>query len=189
MDLVMDSPLALKRATFAPTHHFTPDKHLLFLKGVKRASETGVQFIYSDLRDLTRAYVFSPSTGAISVPNETLTPIITEEPMTIQPRPNKQSRDRIQFVLKSNHLARKAYKALLEECFGIAPGSFDPQKELVIVCRPSQFARFVVLRHSKYSEANDMSGLDMKLLSPNAPSNMIDCSENPNTAIGEPMVA
>lgn len=114
---------------------------------------------------------------------------IEEKPMQEEPvaqsRPGKMSGDRIHFTIPARLLSRKSYVELLRECFGISHGSFNRTCDLNIVCRPSQFARFVVLRHTKHKETNDLACLNMKLVSPAPPANTIDCSRNPNTARGE----
>lgn len=100
-------------------------------------------------------------------------------------KPGKMSGDRVHFTLKDRHLRRDAYRCLLEEVFGINPGQYRIDRDLKVICRPSQFARFIILRHSKYSESNDMAGLDMQLVSPPKPENVIDCSRNPNRVGGD----
>ncbi|MDX5412817.1 MAG: hypothetical protein LPK02_07195 [Rhodobacterales bacterium] len=100
-------------------------------------------------------------------------------------RPGKMSGDRVHFTLKDRHLRREAYQLLLEEVFGIKPGTYDPIRDLKIICRPSQFARFIILRFNKYGEQNDMAGLDMKLVAPPKAENVIDCSRNPNRVEGD----
>jgi len=100
-------------------------------------------------------------------------------------RPGKMSQDRVHFSIPARDLEKKNYKAVIEETLGIAKGSYDTYKDLKIICRPSQFARFVILRHVKYGEANNMAGLNMKLVKPEQPQDIIDCSRNPNTAVGE----
>ena len=87
-------------------------------------------------------------------------------------------------TIPARYLTRKSYIALLRECFGIYEGAFDKSRDLNVICRPSQFARFIVLRHTKHGEENNMAGLNMKLVSPAPPPNTIDCSRNANTAIG-----
>lgn len=101
-------------------------------------------------------------------------------------RPSKMSNDRIHFSIPARNLIKKSYIALLSECFGIQKGEFGECEDLKVICRPSQFARFVVLRHTKYAESNSMSDLNMKLVTPAAvkPQNLIDCSMKPNTAVG-----
>lgn len=101
-------------------------------------------------------------------------------------RPSKMSNDRIHFTISARYLVKNSYITLLADCFGIKPGEYNPCEDLKIVARPSQFARFVVLRHTKYAESNSMSDLNMKLVTPTPvkPQNLIDCSMKPNTAVG-----
>jgi hypothetical protein len=55
-------------------------------------------------------------------------------------------------------------------------------QDLHVICRPSQFARFVILRHVKYGENNSMADLDMKLVVPEPETSTVqDVSSNPNT--------
>lgn len=102
-------------------------------------------------------------------------------------RPGKISGDRVHFTVPARQLLKKSYIQLLEDCFGIRQGEYDNHQDLEVVCRPSQFARFIILRHTKHKESNEMSALNMRLVSP-APlkrENKIDCSTRANTAYGE----
>ena len=55
-------------------------------------------------------------------------------------------------------------------------------KDMHIICRPSQFARFVILRHIKYGEQNNMACLNMRLVVPPREVESFDVSHNPSDA-------
>lgn len=127
--------------------------------------------------------------GVYAIPNDQLKEIKPMSNAAELSHPGEISGDRVHFKLLPRHLAKDAYKELLEECFGIKRGEYSVIEDLKIICRPSQFARFIILRHTKYAGANDVtneiSGLDLKLVSPAKPKNLIDCSTRTNTAVGE----
>lgn len=60
------------------------------------------------------------------------------------------SKDRIQFTLPESVRFGKfrwQYEQLLDQVFGISASEAAPDGDLKIICRPSQFGRFLVLRH------------------------------------------
>lgn len=112
-----------------------------------------------------------------------------EKNMNTEPttKPGKMSGDRVHFTISERDLVKTRYRELIEETLGIKADHYKTSKPLKVICRPSQFARFIILRYTKYAEPNNMAGLEMKLVSPEPerPDNLIDCSRNPNTAVGE----
>ena len=99
----------------------------------------------------------------------------------------KMSRDRVHFTIPSNLLHKNTIQACIEETLGLSNRDnlrtmARNDEDLHIICRPSQFARFVVLRHVKYGEPNNMACLNMKLVLPPPESKSYDVSRTPNTA-------
>lgn len=101
---------------------------------------------------------------------------------------DKMSHDRVQFTLSSHNLSkgRTAYRRILKQAFGT---EFDTHnfrgKALVIVCRPSQFARFMVYRNeaiqtSQISGCNTFAEMDPKLFTPDSCEDPVDVSKNPH---------
>jgi hypothetical protein len=96
------------------------------------------------------------------------------------------SRDRVHFTIPAMLLLKTPIRECIEETLGINTGKLykmgRADEALHIVCRPSQFARFVILRSVKYKEPNNMAGLNMRLVAPPKEETAIDVSKNPNTA-------
>lgn len=66
------------------------------------------------------------------------------------------SRDRIQFEIPLRRLDDIKYRMLLKDCFGLKEheipdgGRYLPSDQVFkIICRPSQFGRFIVARNSR----------------------------------------
>lgn len=97
---------------------------------------------------------------------------------------SKMSHDCVHFTVFERFLQKKPIRECLVETLG-----FDEEylrqmalknEDLHVICRPSQFARFVILRHIKYEEPNNMACLNMKLVVPDPTPKQIDVSRNPN---------
>lgn len=101
---------------------------------------------------------------------------------------SKMSHDRVHFTIPTRYLERETIRNCIKETLGISvtTGRFSHgdyhsmYDDLHVICRPSQFARFVILRHVKYGEPNNMSCLDMKLVVREQKSKQIDVSGNMN---------
>ncbi len=103
-------------------------------------------------------------------------------------KPEARSWDRVHFTVPAQCLLKQTYRDCLSETLGLS----DSKKlmtmgqdgdDLHIICRPSQFARFIVLRHIKYGEQNNMACLNMKLVITEIQADPPwDVSGNPNTA-------
>ena len=52
------------------------------------------------------------------------------------------------------------------------------KRRVEIICRPSQFARFMILRNN-YGGVNDFKGLDARLVKLPEPPEQLDVSKNP----------
>lgn len=108
---------------------------------------------------------------------------------------DKMSKDRVHFTIRDRHLEKESIRLCIQETLGIHPNQLpkdgnhyrSPYTDLHVICRPSQFARFVILRHVKYGEPNNMACLDMKLVLPPEPTaKVVDVSQNMNKSGGAP---
>lgn len=83
---------------------------------------------------------------------------------------SKMSHDRVHFTVYERYLHKQTIIDCLVETLGLDEPHLKflarKNKDLHVICRPSQFARFVILRHIKYGEPNNMSCLNMKLVVP-----------------------
>jgi len=100
---------------------------------------------------------------------------------------SRMSRDRVHFTIPCNMLHKTSIKQCIEESLGLRNAEqlrrmALQDEDLHIICRPSQFARFVILRHVKYNEPNSMACLNMQLVLPPKDYGVQDVSKNPNTA-------
>ena len=104
------------------------------------------------------------------------------------PNPSTMSRDRVHFTIPAQYLTKADINNCLVETLGLDRaklfGMGRRDEPLHIVCRPSQFARFIILRHVKYGEPNNMACLNMRLIVSPKEATAIDVSKNPNTAGG-----
>ena len=95
------------------------------------------------------------------------------------------STDRVHFTLDCALLGKTGYQELLYRCFGMEYNEYrdlyNKGVDLDIVCRPSQFARFIVLRETdygmdtKHNLKNGIRDLGMRLVEAK-PNNKIDVS-------------
>jgi len=97
---------------------------------------------------------------------------------------SKMSHDRVHFTVGERYLQKNTIRECITETLGIDAHKLKQMairnEDLHVVCRPSQFARFVILRHIKYGEPNNMSCLNMKLVVPEQENHVIDVSKNAN---------
>ena len=105
--------------------------------------------------------------------------------------PNRMSHDRVHMTLTAHRLERQTIRDCAYETLGLTLGDMMAAvregKDLKIICRPSQFARFVILRHVKYGEPNNMADLNMKLVKPKPTVDQpIDVSDRPDNSTGAP---
>jgi hypothetical protein len=90
---------------------------------------------------------------------------------------NPMSRDRVRFTIRGDHECR--LRGLIRNVFGLNIASHDGN-DITVVCRPSQFARFLIGRdaqghHSSFKELN------AELFTPRSTFTEYDVSKNPNT--------
>jgi len=84
------------------------------------------------------------------------------------------SRDRIEFSIPFNRLTNTKYRNLVKECFGLTEEEIPKyhsnsyKRKFELLCRPSQFARFIVLRNVQGMD-NMVHELDAKLITPEPP--------------------
>lgn len=95
------------------------------------------------------------------------------------------SKDRVHFYLPgqtSEGPASRAQDNAAARAFGlsVAEAKGARQMRLEIVCRPSQFARFLIYRNL-YGGVNDFKGLEARLTNPPPPppTEPVDVSKNP----------
>lgn len=97
------------------------------------------------------------------------------------------SKDRVRFTIPSGRLDGFSedgvnYRKLVSQCFGITLESRGYHQDVEVTCRPSQFARFIVLRNQMGLE-NMIKELKAELVSAEpyvAPVVKFDASSNPN---------
>jgi len=95
------------------------------------------------------------------------------------------SRDRVRFKIPSCRLSKHGseslqYRELVAEVFGETLGRCD-WGDVIIICRPSQFARFVIRRHEMGIQ-NMFAELEAELFTPeDKPTpTVFDVSNNPH---------
>jgi hypothetical protein len=91
------------------------------------------------------------------------------------------SKDRVRFTISGSNMHGMELRGLLERAFGFSHKR--PQygwQDQVIVCRPSQFARFLILRND-LGMANSFKELKPELFTPSCFPAEVDVSQNPNT--------
>jgi len=103
--------------------------------------------------------------------------------------PNTMSHDRVHFTIPSNLLHKSTIQSCIVEALGLDNKELlqrmaRNEEDLHIICRPSQFARWVILRHVKYGEPNNMACLNMRLVTPPKAPRAIDVSHKANNAGG-----
>lgn len=95
-----------------------------------------------------------------------------------------RSHDRVEFTVRECYLKKEPIRNALWEALSvpqnITKSSADKFKDMTFRCRPSQFARFIILRHVKYGEPNNMACLNMKLIPGEITKTIMDVSEHPN---------
>jgi hypothetical protein len=92
------------------------------------------------------------------------------------------SRDRVRFKLDASNAdsaTRRAFTSAFGQSLPHRPGySFSPGGKVVIVCRPSQFARFLIFRNANDGK-NSFKELEAELFTPCVENQPIDVSTNP----------
>lgn len=84
------------------------------------------------------------------------------------------SRDRVEFAIPVRRLEDFKYRRLIMDCFGLKENEIPrgyhrySKEKFHIIARPSQFARFIVLRHDRGFQ-NMVKELDAKLILPPLP--------------------
>ncbi len=101
----------------------------------------------------------------------------------------KMSHDRVHITIRGCYLDRPPIRQCIYNAFGIPDSeiaresrhALSPYRDLHIICRPSQFARFIISRHVEFDQPNNMADLNMRLVQPEAPREYVhDVAENPN---------
>ena len=98
---------------------------------------------------------------------------------------NKMSQDRVRFKILGRRLHdNPCYVQVISDCFGIARSEIEKcgyhDKDMTVVCRPSQFARFIIRRQDTGMQ-NLIKELDAVLFTPKPEPEEYDVSKKPNT--------
>lgn len=92
------------------------------------------------------------------------------------------SKDRVRFTLTPNMARCHSHQQLVEDTLGIPARDVkkygDAYKGMTIVCHPSQFARFMIVRNDRGLQ-NSFKDLSPELFFPDMPE-VVDASSNPN---------
>lgn len=95
-----------------------------------------------------------------------------------------RSHDRVIFTVRECYLKKPEIRSALWDALSIpqheTKAAADKYQDMTFKCRPSQFARFIILRHVKYGQPNNMACLNMKLVPGEPESKIVDASDNPN---------
>ena len=100
------------------------------------------------------------------------------------------SKDRVEIFLGSQYIrggsnrGEDGYRKLAEACFGLSPSQFDQMSQanpdgFTIICRPSQFARFLIMRN-EMGLTNDFKGLKPRLIPEVRIPEVINVAKNPH---------
>ena len=91
------------------------------------------------------------------------------------------SHDRVRFVIPARRLVSAKFATVIKATLGIELPVGASDEAIVIVCRPSQFGRFIVQRN-KAGLQNSVKELKPDLFIPEAPrSRVFDASKNRNS--------
>lgn len=97
---------------------------------------------------------------------------------------SKMSHDRVLFTVSDTMLRnaniRKALNMACNIDENLMRSKGNHYQNMVIKCRPSQFARFIIVRQNIFGEPNNMAGLNMKLIPGEQREDIMDVSEKPN---------
>lgn len=100
----------------------------------------------------------------------------------------RMSKDRVKFRLPSHYWEKAGFKTLLTEAFNINEdqqhilyrSAVDSARQYAeVVCRPSQFARFLILRQDTPGFQNMFKELHAELFTPLVVDAPVDISTNP----------
>jgi hypothetical protein len=97
------------------------------------------------------------------------------------------SKDRVRFTIPAYSMTSRGdgYRALLSEVFGHSfAGQFIQHEDITIICRPSQFARFLIKRNEMGMQ-NGFKELKPELFTPPEEKKQLvfDVSKNPNRVV------
>lgn len=88
---------------------------------------------------------------------------------------NQMSKDRVRFTINSHVIKRTGIVELLREVFGLV----EVWPNMKIICRPSQFCRFMIKRN-EMDMTNGFKELEPELFTPTPNTGAVDVSKRPN---------
>jgi hypothetical protein len=93
------------------------------------------------------------------------------------------SKDRVRFSIQHSKLDKQAYRDVLCDVFGMTerelPTDTCNDRRLTIICRPSQFARFLILR-DRAGIANGFKELEPELIPEEPIKTVVEVWNRPN---------
>lgn len=117
----------------------------------------------------------------------TMSKYCTEENCPNQSRPGKRSVDRVKFKLTLNYTSESPSdcQRVVSKAFNVTQEKARTllEQEATIVCRPSQFARFIIMRNEA-GITNWVKNLNAELFIPEPESTIIDVSSRPRSNHG-----
>lgn len=106
----------------------------------------------------------------------------------LPPKPGEMSVDRVSLVIPERYLRVGAVERAMNEAFGLRPEEIRALKNkkdhygndgVQVICRPSQFARFIILRN-EYGGNNSIKDLQPELFQPAIVAEPLDVSKRKN---------
>jgi len=104
-------------------------------------------------------------------------------------KPGKMSGDRVRIVIPERYLHSSSFRKVMREAFAMNDSDFDGFKSvddhyghpngMEVICRPSQFGRFIVLRNEA-GGTNSVKDLQPELFQPVPTARVIDVSRRAN---------
>ena len=103
-------------------------------------------------------------------------------------KPGEMSGDRVRIVIPERYLHSSTFKKVMREAFAMSDSDFDGFKSvddhygnngMEVICRPSQFGRFIVLRNEA-GGTNSVKDLQPELFRPVPTARVIDVSRRAN---------
>jgi hypothetical protein len=89
-----------------------------------------------------------------------------------------KSKDQVKFKIPTHRLEDSSYQRVIKEAFGLRLHHYCIAEEFIILCRPSQFARFLILRHAACID-NLFAELNAELVTPEPVAPVYDVTGNP----------
>lgn len=149
-----------------------PDSHLFLKKDIKDVSNNRWRYHAAKRRQFAAMY----GTGrSKEVPLHADYSAIEQRILAHM----SMSRDRVHFDVSADNTQNAYFRDAFERAFGTEPPAMDCMStaKVTIVCRPSQFARFLIYRNN-FGGRNSFKELNPRLVEP-AEAKFVDVSTNP----------